>query len=444
MDVRKLLIATVLLAILGAGVWWSNKQKAAEEAKPKPDTTPKVVSIPSDQVTQLAFKPKNGEQTVVKKTGENKWQMLQPTTYRVDNDTVSSVTSTLSSLTADELVAEKPVDLKPFGLAEPSFELAVTKKDGKTDQILIGDDTPTGGNVYVKLASSPRVYSMSSSLKSSLDKSAQDLRDKRLLTFDSDKLTRVQLTARKQSIEFGKNNQNEWQILQPKPLRADGWQVEELIRKLRDAKMDTSSSSEEDNKKAAAAFASATPVGTAKVTDNSGTQTLEVRKSKDDYYAKSSVVDGACKVTSELGQGLDKGLDDFRNKKVFDFGFSDPTKIDVRRDNTTKTYAKTGDKWYSGPKQIDSASLQSFIDKLRDLSATKFPETGGGTPVMDLTVTSNDGKRVEKVQITKQGNDYFAKRENEPAIYQLDQKPAEDLIKAAGEIKEAAPESKKK
>src|SRR5207237_10643850 len=116
--------------------------------------------------------------------------------------------------------------------------------------------------------------------KTSLDKTPNDLRDKRLLTFDSDKLTRVELTAKGQSVEFGKNNQNDWQILKPRPLRADGSQVEELIRKLKDAKMDTSVS-DEDAKKAVSAFASGTKVAVANVSDSAGTQTLEVRKDKD-------------------------------------------------------------------------------------------------------------------------------------------------------------------
>lgn len=284
---------------------------------------------------------------------------------------------------------------------------------------------------------------MSSSSKTSLDKTAQDLRDKRLLTFDSDKLTRVDLTAKKQSLEFGKNNQNDWQILKPKPLRADGWQVEELIRRLRDAKMDTTVSAD-DQKKAATAFASGTPIATALVTDNSGSQKLEVRKAKDDYYARSSVVDGIYKVPADMGTGLDKGLDDFRNKKLFDFGFNDPNKLEIRRGGNAVTYAKSGDKWFSGPKQIDSASLQAFIEKVRDLSATKFVETAFGTPSMEVTVTAKDGKLVDKVSISKPGNDYLARRENGPETYQLDQKAADDLMKAATEIKEASPGTKKK
>ena len=171
------------------------------------------------------------------------------------------------------------------------------------------------------------MYAVSSSVKSSLDKSANDLRDKRLLTFDTNKLTRVELTSGKSDIEFGKNDQNEWQIIKPQPYRADSFQVEELVRKLGDAKMDLSASAE-DAKKADAAYATGQTVATVKVTDASGTQTLDVRKNKDDYLRQSSVVKGDYKISSDLGKALDKSVDDFRNKKIFDFGFSDPKKIE--------------------------------------------------------------------------------------------------------------------
>src|SRR5207342_1325458 len=95
---------------------------------------------------------------------------------------------------------------------------------------------------YVKRGDDARVFTIASFNRTSFEKTANDLRDKRLLTFDSDKLTRVELTAKGASVEFGKNNQNDWQILKPRPLRADGSQVEELIRKLKDAKMDLAAS----------------------------------------------------------------------------------------------------------------------------------------------------------------------------------------------------------
>jgi hypothetical protein len=82
--------------------------------------------------------------------------------------------------------------------------------------------------------------------------------------------------------------------------------------------------------------------------------------------------------------------------------------------------------------------VQNLIDKLRDLAASKFQDAGAGAVALEVTVTSNDGKRVEKVTINKQGDQYLAKRENEPSIYVLDTKAADELIKAAGDVKEAA------
>jgi hypothetical protein len=201
--------------------------------------------------------------------------------------------------------------------------------------------------------------------------------------------------------------------------------------------------SDDDAKKAAAAFTSGTPVATVKLTDPSGTQQIDIHKDKDDYYVKSSVVAGVFKATPELGMGVDKSLDDFRNKKLFDFGFNDPSKIDMHANGKTYAFQKGGEDWFSNGKKMDSTSVQSFVDKLRDLSASKFVDTGSvGAPTIDITVVSNNGKLTEKLLIAKQGADYVAQRENEPAVYALDAKTVDDLSHAASDVKPALPAKK--
>ena len=447
MKMRGLLVAAIALAVVAGLVYWSEKKKKAEEGKPPADAPPKVLTIAEDQFQQIRMQKAGGGATVVVKGADNVWKITEPKPLAADKDAVSSLVSTLSSLSSDRLIEEKAADLAPYGLNAPGLEVTVGVKGGKSHKLMVGDDTPTGGGVFVRLDGDPRVFTVSSYVKTSLDKTSKDLRDKRLLTFDSDKLTRVELIAKGFPVEFGKNNQNEWQVLKPKPLRADGLQVDELVRKLKDAKMDTSVS-DEDAKKAQTAFTAGARVAIANVSDATGTQSLEVRKDKDkNYYAKSSVVEGIYKVTGDLGDGLDKDLDSFRNKKIFDFGWSDPTKVEVRSGGAPVTYQKSGDKWMAGAKQMDSGSVQSLIDKLRDLASIKFLEQGGGDVAVEATVTSNDGKRVEKVAISKQGNNYYAKRENELTVYELDGKVVEELQKAAREVKEYQPpkdEKKKK
>lgn len=446
MKLRGLLVAAALLAVLGGAGYWSEKKKKAEESKPAADTSPKILSIPEDQFKQIRLNKKGGAVTVLAKADAGKWQILEPEPLPADQDAVNSIVSSLASLSSDKVVEDKASDVASYGLNAPSEEVVIQKKDGSTQKLLLGDDAPTGSSTYAKLENDPRVFTVYSSVKSSLDKSPKDLRDKRLLTFDSDKLTRVELQAKGERIEFGKNNQNDWQILKPKPLRADGSQVEELIRKLKDAKMDIAA--EEDSKKAAAAFASGTRVATATVSDSNGSQQLEVRKSEGGkskektYYAKSSVVAGVFKAANDVGEGLDKGLNDFRNKKLFDFGWNDPTKVEIRTGSNVATYQKSGEKWTSGSKQMDPSSVQSVIDKLRDLTSIKFLDSGSGAPVLEATVTSNDGKRIEKISISRQGNSYFAKRENEAGIYELDSKAVEELQSAASAVKELQPAKK--
>src|SRR5450759_1946453 len=435
---KGLLIAFVLLAVLGGVTWWSNKSQADKAKAPAADDHTKLLTIPDDQFQEIKIKKVTDELLSLKRDN-GKWRMTAPKPMAADQDAAGSMVSALANLNADKVVEEKAADLKPYGLDIPTLDVQIVRKDGKTDRLLIGDDTLNGSGAYAKLANDAKVVTVGTMTKTSLDKRPDDLRDKRLLTFDSDKLSRVELTAKGPAIEFGKNGQNEWQIVKPRPLRADGSAVDGLVGKLKDAKMDLSA--EDPTKDAAKQFAAASKVATVTVTDAGGTQTMEVRRDKDkNVFAKSSAVEGLYKVNADLADALEKGVDDFRNKKLFDFGFSDPSKVEVKG----TVYAKAGDKRTANGKTMDNASVQTLIDKLRDLAATKFAEKGGGEPVLAASVVSNNGKRNEKVSISKQGTQYFAQRDGEPSIYELDSKVVEDLQKAAADVKEAPPEQPKK
>jgi hypothetical protein len=431
-----LLIAAVVLAALTGTLYWSDHHKAADAAATPIDAAPKILTLKEADLSKIEVKKKGAEEVALAKNDAGKWTITGPAPLPADQDAVSTMLSTLSSLNSERVVEDKASDLKPYGLTEPAMEVDIAMKDGKSQKLLVGDDTPAGNAVFAALSGDPRIFTIASYTKTGVDKGPNDLRDKRLLTADFDKISQVELTAKKQSIEFGRNKDT-WQILKPKPLRADNFTVEDLVRRLKDAKMDLTAASDSDEKKLAAAFASGTPVAIAKVTTAAGTQELQVRKDKDVYYAKSSSVSGIYKVPNDLGTSLDKSLDDFRNKKLFDFGFDEPNKLEMHDGSKAYFLTKGGPDWWFNGKKMDDSSVQSVIDKVRDLSASKFVDSGFSTPVIDLTVTSNDGKRTEKVLISRSGDNYIAKRDNEPSLYQLDAKPVEELQKSAADVKPA-------
>jgi Domain of unknown function (DUF4340) len=301
MKFRGLSIAVIVLAALAGVLYWSQHRKpAADSAAVPPTTTPVILKVDPSALTQLVVKQKGSEQITLKKT-DGKWQITEPKPYRADQEAVAGVLSTLSALSADRVVEEKAADPKQYGLEEPAAEV-----DAGTQQLMLGDDTPAGGDVYAAVAGDPRVFTVSSYTKSSLTKSLNDLRDKSLLTLNPDKVSRVELLKKGQDLEFDRTKDG-WHILKPSVSPADAIAVNDLVRSLTGAKMDLNA--------AAAGFTQGTPVGTAKLTGDSGVQTLEVRKNKDDYYARSSATEGIYKVDSTVGQAFDKKLDDFQPKK---------------------------------------------------------------------------------------------------------------------------------
>jgi hypothetical protein len=434
MKIRSLITAAVVLLALLGTLYWSSHRKATDDTGTKSaDAPPAILKLDEKSITRVELKKKDADPVVVVKNTAGSWEITEPKRFSADQTAVSSAISSLASLTSERQVEDHATDLKQYGLEHPSFEVDLKEKDNKSQKLLVGDETPTGSALYAMLAGDPRVYTLATYSKNSIDKDLNDLRDKRLLTVDGNKISRVELIRKAQIIEFGRNKED-WQIVKPKPLRADNFQVAELVRKLTDARMSLGGT-DKDTQEAMTAFAHGTPVATAKITDQAATQDLQVRKNKDTYYVKSSVVEGAHKVDADLGQALGKGLDDFREKKVFDLGFNDPNKLEMH--NGAKAYflSRNGADWWSNGKKMDAASVQEFVTKLRDLAAAKFVDSGFGNPTIQIVVTSDDGKRTENVSIAKSGDGYIAKRENEPSLYFLESTAVDALQKAADDIK---------
>jgi hypothetical protein len=437
---KGLLVAALVLAALSGTLYWSNHRKpATSSASSTVEIEPKVLEVKPADITSIRISKKDAEDLTLSKNDAGKWQITTPKPLPADQDSVSSLLSALSPLNSDRVVEQKAADLSVYGLTKPSLEISITEKNKKPEALLLGDDTPTSSGVYAAVAGDPRVFVVASYNKSTLDKNVTDLRDKRLITLDTDKLSRVELTAKKETIEFGRNKE-QWQILKPAPMRADQFAVDDLVRALRDAKMELSAT--DDEKKLLSAFHAGTSVATLKATDISSTQELQIRKNKDEYYARSSAVDGVHKVASSLGTSTDKSLEDFRNKKLFDFGFVDPDKIEIHDGAKSYFLMRSGSDWWSNGTKMDESTVSPVVGAIRDLSATKFPDSGFTAPSIEITVTSDGGKRVEKALIAKSGDNYIAKRENEPALYQLTATSITDLENSAAGVKAAAPEKK--
>jgi hypothetical protein len=445
MKMRQLLVATVVLAALAATLYWSNHRKPANDsvsASPSASNA-KVISLTQDDITKLEVKKKDGDDVVLNRAGAANWKIISPKPLVADQESVSTILYNLSPMDGATLIDDKAADLKQFGLADPEAEVSATGKDGKAHTILIGDQTPTGDAAYVMVSGESKVYSVPKNTKTNLDKGLKDLRDKRLMPVDFDKLTSVEVNGAKLHLTFASDD-GQWTVRSPANLRGDTSKMETIIEKLRTSTMDPSAP-EADVKKAASLFASGSQIAAIKATDASGSQELQIRKTSGGYYAKTTAMDGIYKVPNELGDAVNKDAEDFREKRVFDFAEEDPDKVELHDGSKAFFLTRSGEDWWSGDgKKMDPLSAQELLRSIRTLTAYKFATTGFSSAALSLVVTSKDGKRVEKVDISKSGGDYVAKRADGPSLFVLDAKAIEDMQKAAGDMKPAAvPPAKK-
>jgi Domain of unknown function (DUF4340) len=191
-----------------------------------------------------------------------------------------------------------------------------------------------------------------------------------------------------------------------------------------------------------AGFAHGSSVAKVEIGAPVGKQTLEIRRSGAHYYARSSVSPGVYLIDSSIADSLNKPLDSYRNKAVFDFGYNEPSEVDlqIKGDHGPAQswhLRRSGNDWWLGGKKMDPESVENVISSLRGLTATKFATGGFAGRDIQATVTSNGGSLVERVAIAKAGSDYLAQRANEPTLYVLDGSAIEGLETAAKSIKPA-------
>ena len=196
----------------------------------------KVFSIEADKIAELKVASSSGETSTLKKSKDG-WQLVEPVAAKVDDSEVSGITSNLSSVELQSVVDEAPGSLEPFGLDTPRFQVAF-KAAGDKDyrRLLVGSKTPTGGDLYAQRAGEKKVFLIPSYLESSLDRKPFDLRDKKILAFDREKVDRLEIVHGDVKLELVKSGQD-WRLAAPLQAPADFSSVESIVTRLQSAQM---------------------------------------------------------------------------------------------------------------------------------------------------------------------------------------------------------------
>jgi hypothetical protein len=450
-----LALTVILVAVVGY-IYFVDSRKPVSDV----ETKDKAFSgLTAEDIEEVQITSDAGETTRLQKAG-GKWQIVEPVKADADNTEASNIASTLASVDLQRVVDENASNLKDYGLDPARVEVAFRAK-GKKDmaRLLIGEKTPTGGDLYARLPDGKRVFLVSAFLDSTFNKNTFALRDKKVLTIDREKVDSLEFADAGRTLRFVKRG-SDWRMVAPVDARADFSTVESAVERVASLQMQgITADSTPDLRK----FGLDKPSATITVGQNGGaaapqgqdgaggslqgrpgTATLLLGKTENAVvYAKDASRPMIFTVAPTLTTDLFKDVGDYRRKDLFDARSFTMDRITFTRGGNTitldKSKAKDGkDVWKDAAgKEIDAAKADDLLARVGSLRADTFqPAASPALQTPDLTVTARfDGGKMETVTFARSGNTVVASRSDEPGSATVETMSYEDVIKGIEGVK---------
>ncbi len=418
---KSTVVLLIVLGGLGGYIYFvdANRDPAALDAKPRV-----FAELSAADIEEMQIRGDAGETSTVRRVGEN-WGLLEPGAADADTGVVGTVTSNLASLEVQRVVDEQPADLTQYGLEPARIDVAF-RLEGQQDfeHLLVGEQTPTGGDLFAKRPDETRVFLISSFLESIFNKTAFDLRDKAVLKFERDMADGVELLGTSTRLQFAKSGAS-WRIVEPIAARADYAAVEGLITSLSSTHMRRIVAPETSDPRE---YGLDRPILTATVAGEDSSASLLIGdQDVGERFARDAGRPEVFTVEESLLTDLSKGVSEYRRKDIFDARSFTATRLETRRGDETRTLERpsTDDDatWRDAADQdVDITVVDDLLAKLSRLRAEAFEEPAGAAlEAPALTVTIHyDGDNTETVTFVRSAIDVFAARSDEPGSARID------------------------
>ncbi|MCX7918639.1 MAG: DUF4340 domain-containing protein [bacterium] len=187
----------------------------------------KVFEFESNSIVQVNLKYPNTEFLCEKQKDE--WWVIKPVRVKADRNKLNDILWKIQGLEVKQFIDESPNELRKYGLDKPQAEFKLQSPDGKIYLLSLGKIDAQSKAVYAKTADKSYIFSIeTSAINELMVRSLTELRDRTVLTFDVDSITRIELQYPNKTIICNKEKRG-WYIISPKTCKADASKIDELI-----------------------------------------------------------------------------------------------------------------------------------------------------------------------------------------------------------------------
>ncbi|HEX7480005.1 MAG TPA: DUF4340 domain-containing protein [Polyangiales bacterium] len=312
---KRLLPATVVLAVMLALTVWQFNSREGEETKP-PEVTAKLPKISKDAVDDLEITPAGKPGVKLSKQGKT-WMLSAPVVAAADQSAVESALDKLSQIEVVGVAATQAANHTLLEVDDAHALHVVAKQGGKiVADLLLG--TYRSGNTMVREKSSLLVASVKGSIKYAFEKEVKEWRDRNIADVDPDHVKDVVFRNANGMFRFVLEG-NEWkQAPGDKPIpNFDAAQVKSMVASA--ARMTAVDFAPNDTQRDAAGVG-ATPEGLVTLTTggDAGVQQIVLRIGKkldQNYYLVRDGNDPIYLVSSFVGERLIPSLAKFAKEE---------------------------------------------------------------------------------------------------------------------------------
>lgn len=372
-----LLALVTAAALCGGGLFWHQRFQAAQrDAKSEAE---KVLGFTDPaHVTAIELVTPKG---LLRLSRANEvWRVVAPLATKAEDTTVVALLTHLSELKASRSFPAANGDLSVYGLLPPRFRVALTLEGGTTEGLLVGKKASFDGSIYVRAEGKDQLSLVPGELEFQVDKGLYDLRDKKVLDFDTAQVKRLIVEPaapyRAYNVQIDKGV-----YMLGGEVRADGAQVDGILSAL--ANLRASEFVREAGESVALSdYAVEAPAALVRVELDSGqSQTVRFGKKttgeKTEYFARRDGDEPVCRIAGDwvLGKLL-VDVDTLRDKAIFHFEREQVQGLRLVRDGTSLEFARAGTADWKmtqpEPHEVKQSKLNGLLYTLWDLKADKI------------------------------------------------------------------------
>lgn len=440
MRFRSTLLLALILAALGAYLYFVEREDVAEEEKKQT-----LLVLDADQVTGVRLTYGDRELVLAKQDG--RWRLTAPVDAAADAIVVANLLRAITDAEVQKTIDDPPENLVPFGLAPPFVTITLTASGAEVPPIKVGKNAAVSAATYVQRADQPTVYLTGSGFRTGVDKQPKDLRDKTVVEFAEDDVTAMTLRGAESTVALRKQDGN-WSIVAPAAQRADNAAVRAMLSSIRNLRA-TDFANDQPAPADLETYGLATPTReiVLRTADDREVRLLVGKETDQGLYVTAGDRPTVFVVGKWVARELTKGAGDLRDKTLLTFDPATVGTITVTRgDGTSFTLGRNDAGWtVTGVEgAVDSAAVDQFVgalsrftgsEVLADAPADLAP-FGLAAPALTIGVTGKDGAALGTLKVgahtpSPPATEYAAQRAGDPAVLRIGDYQFKDIDKRA-------------